>query len=74
MSKELHTDGYEAYVMFVIQRPDVERFQPYRDVDPDFASSLADVQNNGVEVHAVTTGFEPPHYHLQNDDLSIQID
>ena len=43
MSKELHTDGYEAYVMFVIQRPDVERFQPYRDVDPDFASSLADV-------------------------------
>lgn len=35
--KALQEDGYETHVVFVVQRPDVERFQPYRDVDPGFA-------------------------------------
>ena len=30
--EKLHSDGYEAHVVFVVQRPDVERFHPYRNV------------------------------------------
>jgi sugar fermentation stimulation protein A len=69
----LHNDGYETHVVFVIQRPDVERFRPYRAVDPDFADLLARVQDAGVGVHTVTTAFEPPHYWLRNDDLPVDL-
>lgn len=69
----LHDDGYETHVVFVVQRPDVERFQPYRAVDPEFAELLARVRESGVGVHAVTTAFEPPHYWLHNDDLQVDL-
>lgn len=72
--EKLHDDGYETHVVFVVQRPDVERFRPYRDVDPDFADLLSRVRNTGVEVHAIITAFEPPHYRLQNDELPIDLD
>jgi sugar fermentation stimulation protein A len=71
--QKLHNDGYESHIVFVVQRPDVKRFQPYRDVDPEFADLLANVQESGVEVHAIVTAFEPPHYRLQNNDLSIEL-
>ena len=69
----LHNDGYETHVVFVIQRPDVERFQPCRAVDPEFADLLARVQDAGVRIHAVTTAFEPPHYWLRNNDLPVEL-
>lgn len=59
--------------MFVVQRPDVDRFRPYREVDPDFADLLARVPHAGVEVRAITTAFEPPHYWLRNDDLPADL-
>ena len=67
-------DGHETHVVFVVQRPDVEHFQPYRAVDPEFAELLAQVQETGVGVHAVTTSFEPPHYFLRNDELPVALD
>jgi len=72
--EKLHEVGYETHVVFVVQRPDVERFRPYRDVDPDFADLLSRVRDAGVEVHAITTAIEPPHYWLQNDELPIDLD
>jgi sugar fermentation stimulation protein A len=71
--RALREDGYETHVVFVVQRPDVQRFQPYRDVDPDFADLLADVQSAGVGVHAITTAFDPPHYWLRDDVLPIRL-
>lgn len=68
----LAADGVEAHVVFVVQRPDVERFRPYRDVDPDFAELLERVQTTGVGVHAIATAFEPPHYRLIDDSLPIE--
>ncbi|ADQ69103.1 sugar fermentation stimulation protein [Halogeometricum borinquense DSM 11551] len=67
-------DGHETHVVFVVQRPDVERFRPYRDVDPEFAELLSQVQETGVGVHAITTSFKPPHYVLRKDDLPVDID
>jgi sugar fermentation stimulation protein A len=70
----LRESGREAHVVFVVQRPDVERFRPYRDVDPEFAALLARVRETGVGVHALTTSFDPPHYSLRNDDLPVDLD
>ncbi|WP_129116307.1 DNA/RNA nuclease SfsA [Halegenticoccus tardaugens] len=71
--KALCEDGHETHVVFVVQRPDVERFRPYRDVDPEFAELLAQVQETGVGVHALTTSFKPPHYSLWNDELPVEL-
>ncbi len=51
----------------------VERFRPYRDVDPEFADLLAAVREAGVGVHAVTTACDPPHYVLRNESLPITL-
>jgi sugar fermentation stimulation protein A len=67
-------DGRETHIVFVVQRPDVDRFRPYRDVDPEFAELLARVRETGVGVHAITTSFDPPHYALRNDDLPVDLD
>ncbi|MFD1586504.1 DNA/RNA nuclease SfsA [Halorientalis brevis] len=66
-------DGAEAHLVFVVQRPDVEQFRPYREVDPEFAALLGRVRDAGVGVHAVTTAFEPPHYRLESADLAIEL-
>lgn len=70
----LREDGTEAHVAFVVQRPDVDRFRPYRAVDPDFADLLARVRAAGVGVHAVATAFEPPHYRLHDERLPVALD
>ncbi|MDS0301073.1 DNA/RNA nuclease SfsA [Halogeometricum sp. S1BR25-6] len=44
--------------MFVVKRPDVERFLPHRAVDSEFAELLARVRDTGVGVYAATTSFE----------------
>ncbi len=71
--ESLREDGYETHIVFVVQRPDVDRFRPYREVDPDFADLLARVRDTGVGVHAITTTFKPPHYWLRNDDLPVEL-
>ncbi|MFT4891468.1 MAG: sugar fermentation stimulation protein A, partial [Halobacteriales archaeon] len=53
--------------------PDVDRFRPYRSVDPDFADLLSQVRSAGVGVHAVATEFDPPHYRLSDESLPIDL-
>jgi sugar fermentation stimulation protein A len=72
--ESLCAGGQEAHVVFVVQRPDVERFRPYREVDPEFADLLARVRESGVGVHAITTSFDPPRYRLRNADLPVEVD
>lgn len=69
----LSQDGHDTHVVFVVQRPDVERFAPFRDVDPAFADLLGRVQAAGVRVHAFTTAFDPPHYWLRERALPIDL-
>lgn len=69
----LHENGYETHVVFVVQRPDVERFQPYRDVDPEFADLLTAVREADVGVHAITTACDPPHYWLRNEAVPTDL-
>jgi len=72
--ESLHGGGTETHLAFVVQRPDVERFRPFRDVDPEFADLLARVSDAGVEVHALVTAFEPPDYVLRRTDLPVELD
>lgn len=67
-------DGREAHVVFVVQRPDVDRFSPHRAVDPAFAHLLARVRTSGVGVHAISTDFDPPHYRLTHAALPVDLD
>ena len=45
-------EGYQAAAVFVVQRPDAERFSPYRDADPPFAVTLRQAADRGVQVIA----------------------
>lgn len=44
--------GHRAVVVFVVQRPDANRFAPHRQADPLFASALQEAAAAGVEIQA----------------------
>ncbi|HEY8498233.1 MAG TPA: DNA/RNA nuclease SfsA [Limnochordales bacterium] len=52
--------GAEAFVVFIIQRPDAVRFTPHRRADPDFARALASAADAGVRVLAYACEVHPP--------------
>jgi len=44
--------GDEASVVFIAQREDAQRFEPFEAIDPEFAQTLRQVEAQGVAVHA----------------------
>ena len=46
-------EGYGAYVLFVIQMPDVKYLRPNDDTDPAFGEALREAAKNGVQIFAV---------------------
>lgn len=44
--------GFRAVMFYCIQREDVENFSPAYDIDPDYAKTLLEAVNQGVEVLA----------------------
>ena len=42
------TEGYRAYVVFVVQMSDVKYFEPNLDTHPEFADELKKAKRNGV--------------------------
>ncbi|NHV98321.1 MAG: DNA/RNA nuclease SfsA [Thaumarchaeota archaeon] len=64
--------GVRCYVIFIIQRPDAQSFEPFREVDPEFASLLANAARVGVKIMAMTTEFMPPNLYLKREDLPIK--
>ena len=46
-------DGYEAYVIFVVQMKDVLYFTPNREMHKEFADALIVCRDNGVNVRCV---------------------
>ena len=49
---EAMNEGYEAAILFVVQREDGDRFMPNNDTDPEFASALRRSQKRGVRMYA----------------------
>ena len=52
-------DGYEAWVLFVLQMEGMTRFEPNRATDPAFAEELSQAAANGVNIRAVECHVEP---------------
>lgn len=52
-------DGYEAYIMFVIQMPDIKGFEPAREIQPEFAQVLNDAHQKGVGILAYGCDMTP---------------
>ena len=46
-------DGYEAYIIFVIQMKDVKHFEPNEKMHKEFAEALRKAQKSGVNIIAV---------------------
>jgi len=49
---EAMDEGYEAAIMFVIQRSDADRFTTHDETDPKFASALRQSRARGVKLYA----------------------
>ncbi len=52
-------DGYEAYIMFVIQMKDVKYFEPNKRTHEAFAQALLEAEQAGVHVLAYDCFVEP---------------
>ena len=50
---QLAREGYGAYVLFVIQMPDVKYLRPHDERDPAFGAALREAARNGVQVLAI---------------------
>ena len=48
------TDGYRAYIFFIIQMDNVKYFTPNRETHPEFADALKKAAANGVGVYALS--------------------
>ena len=47
------SEGYEAWILFVLQMPDLKWMEPNTPRDPQFAQALCTAAQNGVHVRAV---------------------
>ena len=53
------TEGYKAYVMFVVQMDNVQHFEPNKETHPEFAETLKAVSENGVKIVAYQCNVTP---------------
>ena len=51
---EAMNEGYEASILFIVQRQDADSFTPKEDIDPEFARVLRRSYKSGVKICAYT--------------------
>jgi sugar fermentation stimulation protein A len=51
--------GHRAVMIYLIQRSDARRFRTASDIDPRYATALAEARAAGVEAYAVTCRISP---------------
>lgn len=71
---KLSKEGFETSIVFIIQRPDGEKFRPFRKIDPKFSDLLSEAMGSGVYAHALSTRFDPPRLFLEKEKVPIEID
>ncbi|MFB6342797.1 DNA/RNA nuclease SfsA [Saccharicrinis sp. FJH62] len=47
---DVKENGMRAVMLYIIQRMDVNHFEPARDIDPDYARKLLEAHKKGVEI------------------------
>ena len=58
-------EGQRAVMLFVIQRSDGSFFRPAPEIDPKYATALAEAADGGVEVLAYRAAVSPSGIHLR---------
>ncbi|HEX3044334.1 MAG TPA: DNA/RNA nuclease SfsA [Bacillota bacterium] len=53
------SEGYQGYVLFLIQMRDIHGFRPNETMDPDFASALRKAARHGVKILAYDSTITP---------------
>ena len=56
---EVKKAGIRAVMFYVIQRQDIESFGPAKDIDPEYAATLKEAYENGVEIFAYMAEVTP---------------
>lgn len=49
------TEGFQSYILFLVQRPDAHKFSPNRQTDPKFAHTLEKAAKKGVTILVYTS-------------------
>ena len=71
--KNLHKENIRCLICFVIQRNDVERFQPSV-IDPQYIDALKNAHNNGVEIIALKIRWDREgNSYFVSDNIPINI-
>jgi DNA-binding sugar fermentation-stimulating protein len=71
--KNLHQENIRCLICFVIQRNDVERFQPSV-IDPQYIDALKNAHNNGVEIIALKIRWDREgNSYFVSDNIPINI-
>lgn len=66
------SEGYEAYILFVIQMKGVYLFSPNNKTDPDFSKALRVAHNSGVKIIAVDCVVTPDSI-IADDFIDIKL-
>ena len=66
-------DGYEAYLLFVIQMADLRRFEPNWDTHPAFGEALLRARDAGVRILAYDCVVRPDSIRL-NSPVEIRLE
>ena len=61
---ELAAEGRKCFIVFIVQRPDARSFEPFREIDPEFARMIGKAIKKGVKAIAISTEFNPPNLYL----------
>lgn len=64
-------DGYEAYLLFVIQMKEIDLFKPNEKTHPEFVAALRLAAENGVKIIAVDSIVTPGSIKI---DLPVTVD
>jgi len=62
LAKQVY-EGDKAFVVFVVQRPDAQRFGPNAAIDPEFTRAFCLALEAGVEFRAVVCSFDGKELH-----------
>lgn len=65
-------DGYEAYIIFVIQMKDVFNFQPNDRTHPEFGDALREGKKKGINIIALDCEVEPDKIKIRKP-VSIEL-
>lgn len=71
--KKSINDGYNAYVLFVVQMSDVDYFVPNAENHKEFADKLKEVSSAGVNILAYDCNVKADELVLRNNKVEVRI-